>query len=226
MRRPLTRQDCPYSEPAIERLSRYRRMLERRDEDPNARVFSHELAGLSGASAAQVRRDLMSLSVQGSPRHGYAVSELVEAIGRHLDGPDGQRIALVGLGRLGRAVLAYFVTGRGGLSIVAGFDRNPKKIGRVIEGCRAYDLDELPNVVREERVTMGILTVPAHAAQEAADTLIGSGVVSLVNFSPVSLRVPDHVFVEEIDITTALEKAAFYAHNAVEPTTLGRGEAR
>ena len=126
------------SDKSVERLSLYRRLLMIQLTQGADNVFSHELAALAGSTAAQVRRDLMVVGCSGSPSRGYNVRELMEAIGAFLDAPAGQRVALVGVGNLGRAILAFFGGRRPKLSIVAAFDVDPLKVDRVIHGCRCH----------------------------------------------------------------------------------------
>jgi redox-sensing transcriptional repressor len=199
------------SEPTIERLSVYRRLLERARARGTRAIFSHELARLSGASPAQVRRDLMVVDVLGHPRRGYDIDALIRALRDHLNGPQGQRVALVGLGRLGRAVLSHFANRRPELRITAAFDEDPRRTGRVVEGCHAYPMSDLRRIAAQERFTLGVVAVPAHAAQEVANALVAEGVCGLLNFAPTALEVPPQVFVEDIDLTMALEKVAFFA---------------
>ena len=182
--------------------------------DGAKQLFSHQLAKLAGATAAQVRRDLMVVNLVGSPRHGYDIAALAGAIAAYLHGgQEGRRAVLVGLGRLGRAMLSYFVSHRPGLSIVAAFDTDPAKVGHIVEGCRSYPLDELTARVTELGVPVAIVAVPADAAQGVADVLVRAGVTGIANFAPVSLDVPPTVFVENIDLTVSLEKVAYFAHH-------------
>ncbi len=153
----------------------------------------------------------MVLGCTGSPTHGYDVDCLIESVAQVLDAPEGQRVALVGIGNLGRAVLAYFVGRRPKLSIVAAFDKDPQKVERVTHGCPCLPMDSLGKTIREKCIEVGIITVPAGAAQEVADTLCEAGVMGLLNFAPVRLWVPSTVYVEDIDVTMSLEKVAFFA---------------
>jgi redox-sensing transcriptional repressor len=210
----------PTAEPTIERLSCYRRVLEIALRDGAKQIFSHQLAKLAGATAAQVRRDLMVVNLAGSPRHGYDIAALAEAITAYLlGGQEGRKAVLVGLGRLGRAMLSYFVSRRLGLSIVAAFDTDPAKVGRVVEGCRAYPLEELAARLEELGAPVAIVAVPFEAAQGVADLLVRAGVTGIANFAPISLDVPPNVFVENVDLTMSLEKVAYFAHH---PALAGR----
>jgi redox-sensing transcriptional repressor len=199
------------SQKTIARLSLYRRVLYRLMADGEKYVFSHQLALLVNGTAAQVRRDVMAVGYTGSPTRGYSVRELSDSIGHFLDHPDGQKVALVGIGNLGRALLAYFSNRRPKLAIVAAFDSDPVKVNRVIHGCRCYPMNELEEVVKREHITLGMITVPSDEAQTVADSMERSGIRGIVNFAPVKLMMPETVFVEDIDVTTALEKVAYFS---------------
>jgi len=195
----------------IGRLSLYRRVLYDLLAEGERSIFSHRLAELVGGTAAQVRRDMMAVGSAGSPTRGYDIQELTHSIGDFLDAPSGQAVALVGVGNLGRAILAYFAGRRPKLSIEAAFDNDPSKCGRVIHGCRCYPIEDLVKVVKDRRIAIGIVTVPADQAQDVADKLCQAGACGLVNFAPVRLLVPANVYVEDIDMTMAIEKAAYFA---------------
>lgn len=204
------------AEQTVGRLSLYRRILERLAAEGAATVCSHELARMARFTAAQVRRDLMSVAATGRPRHGYDVSDLIKAIDNRLDSPVGQRLALIGVGNLGRALLAFFSGRRPKLHLVAAFDDNPEKAGRVLHGCRVYSTVQFADVVASEDISVAILAVPAAAAQKVADLCVQAGVRGILNFAPVRLRVPENVYVLDVDLTTSLEKVAFFARNHTE----------
>ncbi len=195
----------------VARLSLYRRLLSALAMENVEYVYSHELAKAAGASAAQVRRDVMIVGFTGSPTKGYEVRELIKAIGRLLDASDIQEVALVGVGNLGRAILAYFTGRRPNLRIVVAFDKDPAKVDRVIHGCRCFPIEQLQGMVSQRHIDTAIVAVPVDQAQSVADTLVAAGVRGLLNFAPVRLRVPISVFVEDMDLTTSLEKVAFFA---------------
>lgn len=199
------------SEKTIERLSLFRRVLGRLQESGVQNVYSHELASMSHKSPEIVRRDLMATGYTGSPAKGYEVDGLIETIDTVLDGPVEQRIALVGVGNLGRAMLSFFRGKRQRLSIVLAFDTNPEKVGRVLFGTQILPVDGMETLLKENGVSLGVITVPGAVAQSVADRLVAGGVQGLLNFSPTPLRVPRDVYVEDIDLTMAIEKVAFYA---------------
>jgi redox-sensing transcriptional repressor len=203
--------DQKIAEQAVGRLSLYRRLLDAVAMAGGDRIYSHELAEKARVNPAQVRRDLMPLGVAGSTRRGYNVAELVEAIDACLDAPEGQQAAVIGVGNLGRALLAFFSGHRPGLSVVAGFDVNPHSVDRVIHGCRIYHTDRLVEVVEEQQITLAMLAVPSSAAQGVAEQCILAGVSGLLNFAPVRLRVPPTVYMLNVDLTMYLDMVAFFA---------------
>jgi redox-sensing transcriptional repressor len=136
---------------------------------------------------------------------------LTRAIGNYLDAPQGQSVALVGVGNLGKAILSYFSGRRPRLSIEAAFDTDPAKANRVVHGCRCYPLDEMERVIRSRGIELGMLTVPADQAQGVAEKLVRAGVRGILNFAPIRLSLPEEVHVEDIDMTMSLEKVAFFA---------------
>ncbi len=201
------------SSKTIGRLSLYRRLLMGLLATGAKSIFSHQLATKAGCTAAQVRRDLMVVGYTGSPNRGYDILELVKSLGAFLDDPRGEGTVLVGVGNLGRAILSYFSGRRPKLTIVAAFDNDPMKVNRIIQGCRIHPLESFESLVRENDVHVGIITVPASDAQGVADLMVRSGIHGLLNFAPIPLRVPPNVYVEDLDMTMALEKVAYFARN-------------
>jgi len=202
------------SDKTIGRLSLYRRLLQDVIRDNRRNIFSHELASLAGATAAQVRRDIMNIGYSGNPNRGYDARELAVSIGAFLDDTKGQHAALIGVGNLGRAILAYFSGRRPKLSIDAAFDIDPHKFGRVIHGCHCYTIENMGEVITEKNISIGIISVPANEAQKVADSLVRSGIRGILNFAPVPLKIPSSVYVEDIDMTMSLEKVAFFARTS------------
>lgn len=202
------------SQKTIARLSLYRRLLQEVAAKGTRNIYSHQMAGIAGTTAAQVRRDWMVIGYTGSPAHGYEVSDVIAAISKFLDPAAEQKVALVGIGNLGRAILVYFTGRRPKLSIVAAFDTDPHKVNRVIHGCRCYPKQQLREIIAADNIKIAIVAVPASEAQYVADSLVASGVRGLLNFAPVPLRVPQGVFVEDIDLTMSLEKVAYFARES------------
>ncbi|HOD49785.1 MAG TPA: redox-sensing transcriptional repressor Rex [Candidatus Hydrogenedentes bacterium] len=199
------------SDKTVARLSVYRRVLLDMQDAGQAHVFSHELASKSGCTAAQVRRDVMATGYTGSPVRGYDVAALGASISEFLSHADAQRVALVGIGNLGRALMAFSPRQNPRIPIVAAFDNDPAKVNRVIHGCRCYPVQQLEEIVEREGIRIGIIAVPAAAAQDVARRLCRAGVVGLLNFAPTHVWVPPHVYIENLDLSMSLEKVAFFA---------------
>jgi len=199
------------SEKVVGRLTLYRRLLNEIAAEGTENVFSHELAARAKCTPAQVRRDLMSMSYSGSPVHGYTVRDLVAALNAFLDAPARQKVALVGVGNLGRALLAYFVERHPQFTIAAAFDCDMRKVDRITNGCPIYPASDLEQVLREEDIRIAVLAVPADVAQETALRLAKAGIKGVLNFAPVRLWVPAGVYLENLDMTMSLERVAFYA---------------
>ncbi|MFB3908820.1 MAG: redox-sensing transcriptional repressor Rex [Candidatus Eisenbacteria bacterium] len=204
----------PLNAKVVGRLSLYRRLVSGLIRRGTMAVYSHELASHAGVTAAQVRRDLMSIGFTATPSRGYDLTELARTLDRFLDSAAAEATVLIGVGNLGRAILAYF-QGQGKLPIIAAFDTDPSKVGRMVHGCPCRPLAELSSVLAERRPRVAILTLPASEAQAIADQLIAGGVRGLVNFAPIPLRVPPGVHLESLDITMFLEKTAYFARLAV-----------
>jgi len=194
----------------VERLVVYRRLLQKLAEQGEQYVHSREISEMANNSAAQVRRDLMIIGYSGSPAKGYDVNELIKRINRVFEKKGGQKVALVGIGKLGRALLAYFSLRQPRLKIVAAFDNDPGKVNKETHGCPCYHIDEMTRVISEAGATVGIITVPAQDAQHAADLMLMAGVTGILNFAPTRLKVPAHAVVDDVDIATKLEKVAFF----------------
>jgi redox-sensing transcriptional repressor len=148
-------------------------------------------------------------------RKGYDVRELINVIGEILDSEKGLNVAVVGMGHLGRAITAYFLGKRSRLNIIASFDVDPNKIDRVISGVKCYPLQRLNEEVDAQKISIAIVTVPAGSATEVKDLLVESGIKGILNFTTVPLKVPDHVYLDEYDMITSLEKVAYYVKSTL-----------
>ena len=192
----------------------YRRLLSAAKSAGQTSVYSHNLAEMSGCTAAQIRRDLMQVGCAGNPKTGYPIDGLIEQIGLFLDNPAGEPIALIGVGNLGRALLHFYSAHHPKLKIVAAFDTDPYKTGRVIHGCHCYDMGDAQDIIAKMNINVALLAIPADAAQSVAERLLDAGISGLLNFAPKHLQLPSKVTVEDMDMTMALEKTAFLARQA------------
>lgn len=197
-------------ERTVERLSEYRRILLDSLTNGKTHIYSHELAALNHITAVQVRRDMMLMGFTSMQRKGYDIRELIESIGKLIDTPEGMNVAVIGAGNLGRAITGYFRGKRSKLNIVATFDVDPDKIGRVIAGVKCFSMDSLEQLILEQQVNIAILTVPPEHARKISDQLAAAGIKGILNFTTVPLNMPPHVFLEEYDMITSLEKVAYF----------------
>ncbi len=197
-------------EKTVERLSEYRRILLDCLTNGNTHIFSHDLAALNHITAVQVRRDMMLMGFTSMQRKGYDIRELIDAIGKLIDTTDGLNVAVIGAGNLGRAITGYFRGKRSKLNIVATFDIDSDKIGRVIAGVKCYSMESLNKTIEELQISIAVLTVPTEHARKIADQLSSTGIRGILNFTTVPLNMPPHVFLEEYDMITSLEKVAYF----------------
>lgn len=198
----------------IERLILYRRILLSMTPAPSEPIYSHSLAKLANVNAAQVRRDLMVIGYSGTSIRGYEPNALLRALSEFIDADEVTGVAVVGIGDIGRAIFQYVKGRRPKLQIRALFDIDPEKTDKIYDGCRAYAIDEIPSVIRKKQITVGIVSVPATAAQEIANRLVGAGVRGILNYAPVQLHIPEGIFLENRDMITAVEKVAFFSRQS------------
>ena len=197
----------------VERLSQYRRNLLICKGRGKTHIFSHEIANIHHITPVQVRRDIMLIGYTGTLRKGYNVEELVDLIGEILDKNEGQNVAIIGAGNLGRAIMKYFHNQRDKLKMVAAFDTSPDKINTDFDGIPVYHIDDLKKIVKEKNIAIGIVSVPISAAESTSEALVEAGIKGILNYTPRPMNVPEHVYLEEYDMVTSLEKVAYFAKN-------------
>ena len=167
-------------------------------------VSSRELANAVGATAYTIRKDISLLGIAGYSRKGYEVRLLKQGIGRKFNLDKERKACIVGLGRLGTALLDYEQFKEDGFKIVAGFDCSINKIERIRTNIDIFPVSNLESVVAARGISLGIVAVPGEAAQNIVDRLIASGVKGILNFSPVKVSVPGEVVYLDMDFTNAL----------------------
>ena len=192
------------------RLPVYLRSLLEVAEAKTPTISSERLAELAGVNAAKVRKDLSYLGSYGTRGVGYDVQYLLYQISRELGLTQDWPVIIVGLGNLGHALANYRGFPARGFRIVALIDADPTKVGERIGDLAVRHISELGDVVRTERVAIGIIATPAGAAQEVADQLVAAGVESILNFAPSVISVPDHVSLRKVDLSIELQILSFY----------------
>lgn len=194
----------------IRRLSIYSRCLAQLEEDGVKTVSSQELAERFHLNSAQVRKDLAYFGEFGIRGIGYYVANLRAELSRILGLDREWRLALVGFGNLGSALFRYRGFARGGFRVAAIVDDDPAKAGRVVDGLQILPVSELARAVRQSGIQVGVIAVPADAAQLVADRLVAAGVRAILNFAPARLTVPREVRLQNVDLSIELENLSFH----------------
>jgi redox-sensing transcriptional repressor len=196
--------------PTLERLATYLRFLVDWEQANVDTISSAEVERQTGINAAQFRKDLSYLGEFGKPGVGYNVSDLQNRIAHKLKIDREQRVLLVGAGNLGSALVGYPGLHEYRFHIVGVFDNNFVKIGRPLWNMVIQDVQTLQEANEKLRARIAILAVPAGAAQQVAETLVESGIHAILNFAPVLLRVPDHVFVRNVSFLQELAVLSYH----------------
>lgn len=184
------------SKSVLKRLPTYLAYLKSIPSDGPANISATALAAALNMGEVQVRKDLALVSDGGRPKVGYQRESLIEDIELFLGCNNTNEAVLIGAGKLGRALMGYSGFAEYGLEIVAAFDANEELDGKTESGTPIYALSKLPGFCRENRVPIGIITVPSVAAQEVCDMLIANGVKAIWSFAATHLDVPQHILVQ------------------------------
>jgi redox-sensing transcriptional repressor len=188
----------------VKRLPAYLQMLRVLQGEGHDYVSGTVLASTHNLEPVIVRKDLAVTGIVGRARLGFRVSELIVAIERFLGWTGQTKAVLVGVGNLGTALLGHSGFENLGLRIAGAFDRDGRKIGTWVQGRKVQPMERLPAFVRSGKITLGVLTVPAVAAQEAADLMVRAGIRGIWNFTPVRLALPPEVVTQKEDLAEGL----------------------
>lgn len=197
------------SESTVRRLSHYYRVLEEVGAEGKRMISSHLLAEREGVTSAQVRKDLSYFGSFGRRGLGYNVAHLRAEIRAILGLERRWRVAVVGAGHIGSALLAYRGFLEQGFDVVAVFDRDPHRIGLSLETLVVQDVADMPAIAASGAFEIGVITTPAAGAQDIADALTAAGIRGILNFAPRKLFVPRHVTVRNVDMTLEFESLSF-----------------
>lgn len=189
--------------PTIKRFPSYLRILHQEKEAGKKYISATTLAEELGLKPIQVRKDISSTGIEGKPKIGFDIDELIRCI-IHVLGWDNTTDALiVGAGNLGAAIARYDGFEAYGLKIVAIFDKNPAKIGTQIGPFTILPIDKINAYITEKRISIAVITVPGNQAQAVADLLVKCGIRGIWNFAPKDLKVPDNVVLQRTDLATS-----------------------
>jgi len=210
-------------EATVARLPVYlRTLIEMRDEQVST-VSSERLAELAGVNAAKVRKDLSYLGTYGTRGVGYDVEFLLFQMSRELGLTKDWPVAIVGIGNLGAALANYGGFGERGFPVAALVDADISKVGTRLGDHVIRHIDDLPDLVQDLGIAIGIVATPAAVAQEVADRLVEAGVTSILNFAPAVVTVPPEASLRKVDLALELQILSFYRQrNGPEGVDAGR----
>ena len=192
------------------RLPLYYRALVEMADAKMPTVSSERLAEMAGVNAAKVRKDFSYLGSYGTRGVGYDVEYLLFQISKELGLTQDWPVVIVGIGNLGQALANYRGFSARGFRIVALVDADPAKQGLEVGGLAVEPIADLPRIVTERGVAIGIIATPASAAQSVAEQLVEAGVGSILNFAPVVISVPETVSLRKVDLSIELQILSFY----------------
>lgn len=204
----MARSDIP--DIVIGRLPIYLRALSRLQQEGQEITSSHELGRSLGISSAQIRKDLSHFGEFGKQGTGYNVATLSLELQRILNVDREWKVALVGIGDLGRALAHYGGFAHRGFRITRLFDVDPGKIGQKIGRMSIQPAEDITATVRADSLEMAMITTPADEAQAVANQLIEGGIKAILNYAPIVISVPENVRVQYIDPVIHLQRMAYY----------------
>ena len=202
------------SQATIDRLPLYFRTLRLVEDEQIQIISSDELGRRLDITPEQIRKDLATFGQFGRKGIGYDVHELKERISNILGLQNHWRLAIIGVGHLGGALANYVNFASPGFSVVALFDRNAQIIGTDVNGIKVDDVSEINRLIAENKIDIGIITVPADEAQGVADSLVAAGVKGIWNFAPTKLNVPPNVPLVNEDLSIGLSALSYHMCNA------------
>ena len=197
-------------EKTITRLSIYLRCLEELELGGVSSVSSKQLAERFGLNSAQVRKDLAYFGQFGVRGLGYYIAELKHNLEHILGLKQDWEVALVGVGNLGSALIAYKGFQARGFRITLAFDSDPAKVGRQVDTVVVMDAAKMVSALRKKKVKIAILAVPAVTAQPVTDLLVEAGVTAILNFAPTQLVAPEGVKVQNVDLSVLLKTLSYH----------------
>lgn len=191
-------------EPSLRRLVRYYHLIKGVQSDKNDTVSSAWIAEHFGLESIQVRKDIQHTGIMGKPKSGYCISELKSAIESTMNWNNYREAVLAGTGNLGKSLLMYDSFKNYGLSFAVAFDNDPETVNTEVNGIKVLHIDKLSNLVSRMHIHIGVLTVPASAAQNVTDMMIEGGIKAIWNFASYQIKVPEDVYVVHAQFSQSL----------------------
>ncbi|MEI6048377.1 MAG: redox-sensing transcriptional repressor Rex [Bacteroidota bacterium] len=200
---------------SLKRIFLYRACLLRLKLMGVEKVFSYTLANETGVTADQVRKDFSEFNIKGNKRGGYDINDLLEKMEKLFHRDKDNNIVLIGMGNMGLALSKYHKFVQRHMNIVATFDIDTFK-QKIRSGIPVYSMNRLKEIIDRFSVKVAILAVPEISAQEVADELISHGIIGIVNFAPVLLKVPPDVIINNVNLCDELESVIYYVHKLMK----------
>ncbi|HET9671583.1 MAG TPA: redox-sensing transcriptional repressor Rex [Actinomycetota bacterium] len=207
--RPVLRERS-IPEATVGRLPRYLQALVGLAAEGTTVVSSEELAVAAGVTSAKVRKDLSHLGSYGTRGVGYDVAYLIHQIRRELGLTQDWGIAIAGIGNLGHALANYKGFAARGFRVAALVDVDPATVGERVGDLTVAHVDDLPRLVRDEAIAIGVVATPAGAVQEVVDRMVEAGIRSILNFAPAPVAAPPGVSIRSVDLAVELQILAYY----------------
>lgn len=194
----------------IGRLPVYLRALQRLAAKGIQTTSSQELGEIVGISAAQIRKDISQFGEFGKQGTGYSIPYLVERLQDILKVDRVWDVIVVGMGDIGHALARYNGFANRGFRVTMVFDNDPGKVGQKVGEFEIFDISTLAEKIKQNKIKIAMLTVPAPAAQEISDQLVKAGIRAILNYAPINLNVPGNVRVQYIDPVAHLQRMTYY----------------
>jgi len=199
--------------PIVERLSVYLLTLSDIKSEGRVSVSSLELAERNGFSSAQVRKDLSCFGTFGKKGTGYDIDLLIEKIRGILGLKRTWRLALIGLGNLGKALITHKGFTTRAFEFVAIFEKKPSLVGKQYKGIQIYNIENLDKIAKAKRIEIAVLTIPKKEVAGVYEKVIVAGIPAALNFTPVRLLPKENTLVKNVNFFQNLETLTFYLSN-------------
>jgi redox-sensing transcriptional repressor len=201
------------------RLPLYYRFIKNLYSSGKQRVSSKELSEAVKVDSATIRRDFSYFGALGKKGYGYNVNYLLSFFRKTLDQDALTKVVLIGVGNLGTAFLNYNFIKNNNTKIEMAFEVDESKVGTQVGDVPVFNLDDLEEKLEDQNIEVAILTVPASSAQNITDRLVSSKIKGILNFTPASLTVPDHIRVHHIDLAVELQSLVYFLKHYSEDDT-------
>lgn len=194
----------PVSSVVIRRLPRYYRYLSELLANEVTRISSKELSIKMRVTASQIRQDLNCFGGFGQQGYGYNVASLHNEIGQILGVEGGRTMIIIGIGNLGKAIAGYNSFSKRGFILKGLFDTSPDVVGKTVSGIEVRNSSEIEEFVTNNKIDIGVLTIPKSNAQEVADRLISAGIKGIWNFAHMEINAPENIALENVHLSDSL----------------------